>query len=564
MRFDDDGERNDPFEAFGDVERADEGSVKELAAPMEAATQAPQGRPRRIRLGFSLPGLVGGVAAFLWVGAVALGVLSFFGPVEAARWPIATQAAVAALALAPALLFWVAASAATEALRARRLALALTELAEAARGPFETREALAQRLGGAVKAELDALNESVGAALDRLFELETVAQRSAAMFTDVVSVSRESSCELTDALVRERDAAIAINADIRVQAEAAAHSVSRQVRLMREASGLVKLEMEGAGHALERHLVSFATSAAQMCEHASQCVGAADSASAASESLNSTMSDMLDGLSEATRLTDAARQSAHEALTAANDTASALQETTRGAVFEARRAAEFVRSETAKLHEVANDTLQQLRETAEAARKAAEASQAAAERHAASIGKRLNALAQTASPQRVASPPAPETPRPAPAAKPRPVWSGLRTSAHAHAEPTLQPANESGDRYGLVEFDAPAAHDPAAALKDDALYIISAAGVDINAVLHARDLERIADASRSGAQARRRAVLAAAPGAVGRIARHVQRDARAQGVALEFRSRADLAKNYGDAKSAALVRAYLLIDAALA
>ena len=49
-----------------------------------------------------------------------------------------------------------------------------------------------------------------------------------------------------------------------------------------------------------------------------------------------------------------------------------------------------------------------------------------------------------------------------------------------------------------------------------------------------------------------------------RIARHVQRNEHARGLAMQFRARPDLAKSENKSESGDLVRAYLLIDAALA
>jgi hypothetical protein len=83
-------------------------------------------------------------------------------------------------------------------------------------------------------------------------------------------------------------------------------------------------------------------------------------------------------------------------------------------------------------------------------------------------------------------------------------------------------------------------------------------------MLAAGDLERIARCSRDGATARRRAVIDAAPGAVTRISRHIRRNADAQELATKFRSRPDLAKSERKGEGSELVRAYLLIDAALA
>jgi hypothetical protein len=105
---------------------------------------------------------------------------------------------------------------------------------------------------------------------------------------------------------------------------------------------------------------------------------------------------------------------------------------------------------------------------------------------------------------------------------------------------------------------------PDAALKSGALDLVLNAGVDLDDVLHAGDLERIARCSRDGATARRRAVIDAAPGAVTRISRHMKRNDNAQTIAAKFRARPDLAKSEKKGEGSELVRAYLLIDAALA
>jgi hypothetical protein len=123
-------------------------------------------------------------------------------------------------------------------------------------------------------------------------------------------------------------------------------------------------------------------------------------------------------------------------------------------------------------------------------------------------------------------------------------------------------ANESA--FHLADFGSREAIDPDAALKAGAIDLVTDAGVDLEEVLDAADLERIARCSREGASARRRAVIDAAPGAVTRISRHFKRNADAHATAVQFRSRPDLAKSEKKSEGSELVRAYLLIDAALA
>lgn len=587
-------EARDSFEMFGELETQTTSETQELEAQEE--------RPRAVaptpaKGGFSWAAFAGGLAAFTWIGAAVGAPLSYFGIDAVLSMDPAMQAGLIALACGPALLFWVSASAAGEALKARRLAAELTRLAQMPTLATEAGEAGARRLSETVKNEIESLNDAVAAAMARLGELENSAQRNATLFNEAVAASREGGEAMTQTLQRERDSMRELNNELRNESEVITHSVGRQVRLMREASKLVNTEMGAAENALERHLAAFAASATTLSSHTSAFKHAAGDANAAASALNGKVAGMLDGLSEATRLTDAARQSAEHAVAAAAETAHAVRETTRSALTEAKRAAQIVREETVALHDAAAETLAKLSAAAHAARDASEQSQAAADRHASSIEKRLSALAATAAVKRAAPPVKAERPveqvavanestaervgslqAAANAAASR--WSQPRGNQTREVEaprafkgfnawnnflpltPTRgapKPANES-HAFNLVEFDS---NDNDAALKHDAIDLVADAGIDLDAVLAARDLERIAQSSRHGAAARRRAVVDAAPSAVNRLARHVKRNSEAQQLAMQFRARPDLAKSERKGESSELVRAYLLIDAAL-
>jgi hypothetical protein len=365
---------------------------------------------------------------------------------------------------------------------------------------------------------------------------------------------------------------------------------------MREASKLVKTEVVAAEHALETHLNSFATSANVLGEHTTKFHKAADHANAAAVSLNGSMTEMLGGLAEATRLTETARKSTAEAVLAANETASAVRETTRSAVNEAKRAAQLIRAEAQAMQEAANDTMVRLNE----ARTASTESHAAADRHVASIEKRLGALASAATVKKAERKPEPvayeqvEEMATLHAAANAAVSRGSsrpRVEAHTQTRMEVQverepkrvfkgfgswgnfipqqreeaapvAANESA--FELADFGRNEPVNTDATLKTDAIDVVTNAGVDLDDVLHAADLERIARCSRDGASARRRAVIDAAPGAVTRIVRHMKRNVDAHDTAIAFRSRPDLAKSENKDQGSDLVRAYLLIDAALA
>ncbi len=608
MYFDDErDDERDPFEAFGEAEAPNEeialGEFEPTATQTMLALEEPQlaNDADTVKTGFSWAGFTGGLAALVWIGGAIGGPISYFGVDGVMGMDPAMQAGLIALAFGPALLFWVAASAAGEALKARKLAVELTRIAREQRLPVDATGDETQRLTNVVKHEIENLNDAVAAALNRLAELEVAAQRNAVLFGEAVEASRENTQVMTDALRAERDALVELNGDLKGQTESMAGSIGRQVRLMREASKLVKTEVGEAEAALQSHLASFADSANDLGERTAEFHAAADAASAATASLHSTMTEMLDGLSEATRLTETAKKSTAEAVLAANETASAVRETTRTAVSEAKRAAQLIRAETVALQDAAVETLAKLQEAAEAARTASHESQAAADYHAASIEKRLSALASTATAKKIAQQrPAPT--RPVVERKSEPVVEQAEvTTLHAAAnaavargaargqtrgvaEPT-QPkslfkgfggwgnfmpprgdvANEaSNEDAGLVDFGAPVRSNPDDQLKTNVVDLVFKAGVDLDDVLAAADLERIARCSRDGASARRRAVIDAAPGAVTRLARQIKRNSDAHDLASTFRSRPDLAKSEKKGEGSDLVRAYLLIDAALA
>ncbi|MET0182598.1 MAG: hypothetical protein ABW199_06910, partial [Caulobacterales bacterium] len=292
-----------------------------------------------------------------------------------------------------------------------------------------------------------------------------------------------------------------------------------------------------------------------------------------------------------------ARQSAEEATVAANQTATAVRDATQRAVIEARRAAQMVRAETAALTDAADATLQRLAEAAKSARAASEESQAAAERHVASIERRLTALAATAqvkkpepvierAAERIVERPvarvaneafadkalyvaAVEAPVRVNERRPAPVASGFTnfkgvsewTNFTPDADIVAANADVSMDGFDFSEFGT-VEIDPDQLLKQNAIDLIAAAGVELSAALDTAALDGIAQRSRLGATSRRRAVAEAAPVAVSRIARYTKRNADALDIAAEFRKRPDLAKT--ESRGSEIVRAFLLIDAAMA
>ena len=548
---------------------------------------------KEFKTGFSWAAFTGGAAAFLWVGGAIGGPFAYFGTEAVMAMEPTLQAGLIALAFGPAMLFWLGGVAAGEAYRARKLAAEATRLAQSALNPFDKGEQQAKRFTKVVKDEIEGLNEAVTAALVRLGDFKTAAKQHAQIFDDAVATSREHADHLAENLSRERDALQELNGDLRGQTETMAHSIGRQVRLMREASKMVKSELGAAEQTLSSHLSQFGDAADTMAVQTASLNDAALRAHEAQGALGSTLDGMLDGLTQASQLTDAARHSAETAVLAANDAAGAVRETMDQATSDAAQAAQMIRAEAQAMRDTADETLSRLQMAADAARAASDESQAAADRHAASIERRLSALAATATaPKKPAAPRAQRPVTPAytsslnaaaseAAARETHAYSAPRHDAVRH-EPVrqdhvqqqrgfdafgrwnkpqapVQPA--AADDLDLLRFEE-APRDPDAQLKSSVLGLMSAAGVDMDTVFTSIELDHIAQRSRHGAVARREAVVDYAPVAVNRILRQMKRDPAANDIAEAFRARPDLATNKTSGSSE-LVRAYLLIDAAL-
>jgi hypothetical protein len=405
----------------------------------------------------------------------------------------------------------------------------------------------------------------------------------------------------------QRAALEEVNSELRADTETLARNVSRQIRLIQEATRLFKVEVGSAGEVMEGQISAFGMAADSLAERTAQMQAASQTVSTASSQLEDSIGTALDALGQATSMTDAARQNTEAAAVAAHATAQAVRDATQKAIADARRAAQAVREEAQSMEEAAAGTLARLHEAAQAARAASEDSQAAADRHAASIEKRLGALAATAEAARRAPPPPQAKPAPAPirdweeeeAFEPAMAAVGARRQAAAPAPRVTQTtrpptrtfdfaaqfagigkwgnltpenefddvsiANERGgdaDPFGFSQASAP--EDQDAALIAQAFQACFAANVRPQETLSGQDLERIAARARYGATARRRAVNDAAGAAVQRLARHLKRSAQARAVANDFRARPDLAKVSRKGENTDVVCAYLLIDAALA
>lgn len=593
MYYGQEDDERDPFEEFGIADSANDDLADDFAEEFsreeefttardeEPAVVEPK-RDIKVKTGFSWAAFMGGFMALVWIAGAIGGPLAYFGVESVMAMDPAMQAGLIALAFGPALLFWVAASAAGEALKARKLAVELTRLAHEAAMPVEAGEAKAQRLTDTVKSEIEQLNEAVSSALDRLAELEASAQRNAALFGEAVAASRANTQAMAETLVREREALVEVRTDIKDQTDVIANSIGRQVRLMREASKLVKTEVAAAENALVTHLSSFTASANVIGSRTAEFHAAADTANAAAASLNGSMSEMLSGLAEATRLTETAKKSTAEAVLVANETAAAVRETTRSAVQDCKRAAQLIRAEAQAMQEAANDTMARLNDMAVTSRTAHTTQVAAAGVKKAAAPKTIERkpepvafehedevttlqAAANAAVARGGSRPRVENRMDVTVERePKKVFKGFGSWGNFMPQREEAPVAANESAFELADFGRKEPVNNDATIQAGAIDLVTDAGVDLSDILDAADLARIARCSRDGASARRRAVIDAAPGAVTRIVRYIKRNAEAHDAAVAYRSRPDLAKSEKKGEGSELVRAYLLIDAALA
>jgi hypothetical protein len=378
------------------------------------------------------------------------------------------------------------------------------------------------------------------------------------LFEETIGEALGGADMLTQNLQRERNAFSELNNDLQSQTETAATTLNRQVRLLREATKVVKTELGDAERALEMHFTAFRATAVQVAEGAEQLTRAAQAAGAASSGLDATLSGALGSLAQADELTDAARRSTQTVVQAANVTANSVREATQRAIGDAKAVADLIRKETQAMHATASAALVAMRETADAVRLYSPFSRISGERKdAASVARPTVAAAAQEAPcslHEIAASIAQNQ-------VDRMRLGGRFTWTNLLPKPANDgaPAPAAGE---LVSFPPP--KDNAVARR--ALDLVASAGVSVGETLSARDLDAVAAASRKGVTARRKAVLDAAPIEVTRIARLLRRDDDAKDTALAFRKRSDLAQVRNAKRSTAsgdLMRAYLLVDAAL-
>lgn len=563
-------------------------------------------------------------AGILWIAGVGVTAVALLGPEQLTYLSPLQIGALAAGALLPAFMIWFSGAAAREGARARAEAARLADAADRLLNPDRSAEQNARALANSVRSEIATLDHALEQTLRRLSEVQGAISKQSEVVDDMRERAKAGAGQMILGMDRERADLMKISQDMTNQAQNIGDAISRHTRVIAEAARLAEAELHAADTALNQHVTSFGAAASLIGDRTHSLAQAAQGSADSALRLENALSNALDVLAKATSLTDAARQSAEQATLAANSTAGAVRETTARAIDDAKRVADMIRGEAVNVEREAEVALEKLREAAEAARTAAVNARTAAE------NVRVAPAAPTPPPPRQRSEPsepdyyaqarrAPEqeryTPPPqeryaAPEPEPREPegYRPRREAPSRHDDfgtpAPSRPAPASGGwtwRELLSQVDEPAtppsaaapapqpaprerrrtqADDPVARLTQavsdprapsagglPATEVIEGAGLRVHEVFSASGLERVAQRARSGTQARRRAVMDAAPDAVRRLSAHLANDPRANHEAMEFlriegARIAELLARGRAAMGAEATRAFLLIDAA--
>jgi hypothetical protein len=547
---------------------------------------------------FTLSLVVGG----LWiVGALAAAVVPMGVDRIAASSPVEI-AAIAAAALLPASMAWFSGLAARDSARARSEARRLADAADRLLNPERSAEEAARRLAVTVRGEITTLDHALEHTLAKIKDVQGQIARQAETVNHIAEQAKAGANRMITGMEREREELLRISQELNTQAQTIGSSISRHTDQIAEAARIAEAEVRAADQALDHRLTSFGAAAALITDRTQHLTGAAQASADSALRLESALSNALDVLAKATNLTDAARQSAEAATLAANSTAGAVRDTTIRAIDDAKRAADLIRGEAASVEREAAVALERLRDAANAAREAAIGARTAVEEE---DERQPRQRVRTRSAQQRDEPPAASTPgydrswrdeddpleaappprqrdyerapeparRDAPFGEREPVpqgnwtWRDLLSNVDGEGAPKRQPSRrepvEDPVAHLRRQISEPRQNGASLPIVD----VIERSGVRLDEVFSPSALERIAQRSRSGTQARRRAVRDAAPEASRRLGDYLARDSGANQEAMLILRMggariAELIGRGRAAMNAEATRAFLLIDAA--
>lgn len=552
-----------------------------------------------------------GVAVVWIIATIAISVALLGADGIAALEP-AQFAALIAAAVLPALMAVFSGAAAREGARARSEAQRLADAADRLMNPEQSAEEAARKLAKTVRGEINQLDKALEHTLAKLSEVEGMVSRQARAVDDMSDQAKAGATQMISGMEREREELLKISRDLTGQAQMIGDSISRHTQAIAHSARQAEAEIRAADQTLDHRMTSFGAAAALINDRTHALSGASQASADSALRLEQALSNALEVLAKATDLTDAARQSADAATLAANSTASAVRDTTSRAIDDAKRAAEIIRGEAVNVEQEAAIALERLREAADEARSAAVGARTAAEQVGEEARSRPRALQQprrqepeppryehpdwrnTRDPLESAPPPrgrredqsmfgerdearAPERePRPTERGAPPPNWtwrellSNFDEDQPAPQEPQQRRRRSQPNEDPVARLTQQISEPRQAGAATTSLPvadIIAHAGLRLDEVFSASGLDRVAQRSRSGSQARRRAVRDAAPGAVDHLAEYLAHDAHANQEAMQFLRNdgariAELLSRGRASMNADATRAFLLIDSA--
>jgi hypothetical protein len=526
----------------------------------------------------ALIGMLALAVAIIWIVGAIAAAFAMIGPARLATASASEIFVLAAAVALPALMALFSGAAVREGARARAEATRLADAADRLLNPAQSADDSARKLAMSVRGEISSLDRALEQTLARLQEVEGQITRQAHSVNEMSGHAKAGANQLISGMEREREELLRISNELNSQAQTIGNSISRHTQSISEAARQAEAEVRAADQALDHRLTSFGAAAALITDRTQSLSGAAQASADSALRLETALSNALDVLAKATNLTDAARQSAEAATLAANSTAGAVRDTTNRAVEDAKRAADVIRGEAVNVEREAAIALERLRDAAEAARAAAIGARAAVEddhpderprarpkvrpqsepeRYDNSWRNESDPL-ESAPPRAPSREPEPRNERPAPAEW---TWRDLLSSVDQGDQSTPRRAPDALAR--LQHQISEPRGGPALPIADT----IARAGLALADVFSPSALERIAQRSRSGTQARRRAVQDAVPDATRRLADFLAHDAHANQEAMQFLRNdgariAELMGRGRAAMTAEATRAFLLIDAA--
>lgn len=547
------------------------------------------------------PGRVIGILALfvgiLWIIGSLAAAFVLVGPAKMGSLTTPEMGAIAAAAILPALMAWFSGLAARDSARARSEAKRLADAADRLMNPERSAEGAARQLALTVRSEITTLDNALEATLARLQEVEGQIARQAAQVSNMSDAAKAGANQMITGMEREREELMRISQDLNGQAQAIGDSISKHTTSISTAARQAEAEVRAADQALDHRLTSFGAAAALITDRTHSLSNAAQTSADSALRLETALSNALDVLAKASHLTDAARQSAEAASLAANSTAGAVRDTTVRAIDDAKRAADLIRNEAVGVEREASIALERLKEAADEARAAAIGAREAVEDATAESVARGRARDRRNDPppqdarydRSWRDEPDPMDAAPPPSRSRREdAMFGEQEGRDYQREPQqpqgdwtwrdlLSSVDHGGGARGGQYTRREAEEDPVAHLRRQIseprapslpiIDVIEQAGMNLDDVFSPSALERIAQRSRSGTQARRRAVRDAAPEASRRLGDYLARNGAANQEAMQFLRQeggriAELIGRGRASMNAEATRAFLLIDAA--